>query len=417
MAVRAPIEARRLQLQAMRRRATGLLIAMTLVFLAAVRLGGGDDNVWTWVQAGAEAAMVGGLADWFAVTALFRHPLGLPIPHTAVLVERKDAFGVTLGEFVQENFLVPDVVAERVTAARPAERLAAWLSEPANAEVVAGRVAEVAVALADVLDDEDAQALMGEAFDRAVKAMPLASLAGKALRVLTRAQQNVAVIEAVLSGFERMLDENRAYLRSRFEANAPWWLPGRADRRVFDRMFDGALQMVAEIRDDPDHEIRHRINAYINGLAHDLERSPELAARAEQLKGELLGHPELRRWLEPLWRNIKETLRAQAADPNSELRRRLAGAVAEAGQRLRDDPQLAARIDHLAVRAARVLTERFSGEISGLVGATVARWDATETAGKLELLLGRDLQFIRINGTVVGGLAGLLIHAAGEVLS
>jgi uncharacterized membrane-anchored protein YjiN (DUF445 family) len=398
-----------------RRRATGLLVAVAAVYVA-LQLWDSDGTAAGYLEATAAAGLVGGLADWFAVTALFRRPLRLPIPHTAIIVERKDAFGQTLGDFVQTSFLTPDIIAERVRAAAVVPRIAGWLSEPDNAARLARHVADAAVTAADLVRDDEVHGALEEAARRRIEATPLAPLAGRALEVMTRDGRHHELLDVVLRGVDRFLAENRDSLRARFGAESPWWLPGAAEDRIFERLLDGARTVLGEVARNPDHELRADVDTRVRRLAADLQTSPALRERGEQLKHELLAQPELRAWVAQVWADIKAGLRSQAADPDSELRRRLAGAIAELGRRLVDDPALAGRVEKGLETAVRYVADQFSDEIGTMVSGTVARWDARETADRLELLLGPDLQFIRINGTVVGGLAGLAIHAIGQAV-
>jgi uncharacterized membrane-anchored protein YjiN (DUF445 family) len=382
----------------------------------ALQLWDSDGTAAGYLEATAAAGLVGGLADWFAVTALFRRPLRLPIPHTAIIVERKDAFGQTLGDFVQTSFLTPDIIAERVRAAAVVPRIAGWLSEPDNAARLARHVADAAVTAADLVRDDEVHGALEEAARRRIEATPLAPLAGRALEVMTRDGRHHELLDVVLRGVDRFLAENRDSLRARFGAESPWWLPGAAEDRIFERLLDGARTVLGEVARNPDHELRADVDTRVRRLAADLQTSPALRERGEQLKHELLAQPELRAWVAQVWADIKAGLRSQAADPDSELRRRLAGAIAELGRRLVDDPALAGRVEKGLETAVRYVADQFSDEIGTMVSGTVARWDARETADRLELLLGPDLQFIRINGTVVGGLAGLAIHAIGQAV-
>ena len=402
-------EAKLAQLAVMKRRATGLLVLTTGVFLITL-LGDGDRGWLGYVRATAEASMVGGLADWFAVTALFRHPLGVPIPHTAIIPSRKDQFGRTLGEFVQDNFLSPDTIVDRIRSGRVAARAAEWLADPANATTVARHAADIVVELTNALRDEEVHSLIEETVLRRIEAIPLAPLTGRALETMTAQDRHHELLDTVLRGVDRALDENRENLRSRFGRESPWWVPEPIDARIFEKLFDGVHNLLQEVAADPHHELRMEFDKRVRAFAVELGTSPSLRARGEELKRDLLSHPELRQWSSSLWSDVKETLRTQAADPHSELRRRLADAVQSTAARLRDDRAVQEKVEEVAVAGVRYVSEHFHDEIAGLVSGTVARWDATETAGKLELLLGPDLQFIRINGTVVGGLAGLLIH-------
>jgi uncharacterized membrane-anchored protein YjiN (DUF445 family) len=397
-----------------KRRATGLLAVMAGVFLAAVVLGG-DRGLMGFVRAGAEASLVGELADWFAVTALFRHPLGLPIPHTAVIPERKDQFGRTLGRFVQDNLLTPALITDRVRHARIAARLAEWLADENHAAAVAGYVADAAQSLTGVVDEDDVARLIEEGLRRAVDRVEPAPLAARVLTSVMAAGYHQEALEALLRGAARFLDDHRADLQARFLAESPWWRPGAIDRKIFTSLLDGALHLLDEILADPAHPLRAEVDVQLAGLVEKLRTSRRLQARIARAKEELLaqGHlPQLAAWL---WHDIRETLAGQAADPDSELRRRLATGLAAAGRRLRDDPALLARADQLVETVATYVAGHFHSEIGGLVDTAIRRWDGQETARRLELLLGPDLQFIRINGTVIGGLAGLGIHTV-EVL-
>jgi uncharacterized membrane-anchored protein YjiN (DUF445 family) len=411
----ANVAARRRRLAATRRTATGMLVAVTLLFVA-IQLWAGDATWVGYVEAMIEAAMVGALADWFAVTALFRHPLGVPVPHTAIIPTRKDQFGETLGDFVQSSFLTPDAIVERVRTSRVAPRLAAWLAEPDNAARLARHLADGAVTVADLLRDDEVHRALEDAVRRRVDATPLAPMAGRVLGVLTEGGRHQQVLDVLVRALDRFLHENHDSLRERFGQESPWWLPGAVEDRIFDRLLDGAGHLLHQVATDPDHELRRDVDARVRRLVDDLQTSPELLARGEELKAELLAQPELRRWVAAVWRDVKAGLRAQADDPDSELRRRLADTIASIGARMRDDPALAARTEQAIETGVRYVADQFSDEIGGIVSGTVARWDGRETADRLELLLGPDLQFIRINGTVVGGLAGLLIHAVGQAL-
>jgi uncharacterized membrane-anchored protein YjiN (DUF445 family) len=403
-------------LAAARRRATALLAGVTVLFVALTAVGA-HGILLGYVQAGAEASMVGGVADWFAVTALFRHPLGLPIPHTALIVERKDQFAATLGQFVQENFLNADVLAERIRSARLIPRLAAWLADDANAARLAGRAADLVVTVAETLHDEDVQRVLTAELTRAVDAVEVAPLAGRAMRVIIAGGHHAELFNAILSGADGYLVAHYAELRELFEAESPGWVPDAVYRRVFDRLFNRLRQRLVAMAADPGDQTRHQFEEWIAGLPDRLETSPELRERGERLKRDVLGSAGLRDWSSSLWQRAKDALRVQAADPESELRRRLAGALVAAGQRLGSDRRLQEGLERMVDSGVRALADQFHDELAGLVTGTIERWDAAETSGQLELLLGRDLQYIRINGTVVGACVGLALHAIAIALA
>jgi uncharacterized membrane-anchored protein YjiN (DUF445 family) len=413
---RESVELRTRRLAVARRRATALLAGVTLVFIG-VTAAGSHGTLLSYVQAGAEAAMVGGIADWFAVTALFRHPLGLPIPHTAVIVERKDQFAATLGQFVQENFLNADVLAERIRIANPASRIAAWLSDDANAARFAGTAASVVVTLAGTLRDEDVQSALNAELIRAASAVEMAPLAGRAVGIMIAGGHHAELFHGLVSTADRYLADHYDELRERFEAEAPRWLPDAVYGRAFDRLHERLRERLGAMATDPDDEARKQFDEWVAELPERLRTSPEMRERGESLKREVLASAGLREWSSWLWKNTKETLRAQAADPESELRRRLAGALTAGGRRLGSDPRLQESLNRVVESSARSLAGQFHDELADLVTGTIKRWDAAETSTQLELLLGRDLQFIRINGTVVGAGVGLALHAIAMSLS
>jgi uncharacterized membrane-anchored protein YjiN (DUF445 family) len=407
-------EERRQRLATMKVRATALLGLATAVFLG-VTLWGGDSTAAGYVQATAEAAMVGGLADWFAVTALFRHPLGIPIPHTAIVVARKDQFGETLGTFIEDAFLTPDAVLERLQAAEVAPRVAAWLQEPANADRLAENMLDAAVRVTDLVRDDDVQRVVHGAIRTRVETVPVAPVAGRALEFLIRDGRHQEALDSVLREVDRFIDEHRTDLREQLGKASPWWLPGAAEDRLFERLVDGVRSLTTAMLDDREHDLRRRFDDRLTELAHDLQTSPDLLAKGEALKHELLAQPEIGSWINGLWADVKAHLRTEATDPDADLRRRLAELLAGLGHRL-EDPVLAARLDEALATAVTYVLDRFQGEIVNLVSGTIERWDAEETSDRLELLLGPDLQFIRINGTVVGAAAGLALHAVAQIL-
>ena len=406
------------ELRAMKRRATGFLVVVATAFVALVVLQRTEDAAWVaYAVAAAEGSMVGGLADWFAVTALFRHPLGLPIPHTAVIRERKDQFGETLGSFVQENFLSADVVADRLRASGVAARVATWASAPANAARVAGAVSEALVAVVDAVQDEDVHRFLDEETGRLLARVDAPGLAAQVLRVATRGGRHREMLDMALRAAASFLEDQREPLRLRFGEQSPWWLPGAVEDRIFDRLLDGVVAALRHASEDPRHELRASIEARIDDLVWRLETDVALRSRVEAFVHDAASSPDLRGWLASMWSDAKVALRTQAADAESPLRTRLAGVVSTAGDRLAVDVALQEKLARAAESAVRHLVANHGDEISALISSTIERWDAEETSRKLELLLGRDLQFIRINGTVVGGLAGLVIHATAELLT
>jgi uncharacterized membrane-anchored protein YjiN (DUF445 family) len=409
-------QSRRHDLTVRRRWATALLAFVAMVFLATAVWGG--DATWVgYVEATAAASTVGGLADWFAVTALFRRPLGLPIPHTAIVVERKDQFGATLAAFMRESFLTSEVLVERVRAAGVVGRLGAWLAKEENAARVAAELSDAAVAGADLLKDDDVHRVLEDVVRERVESTPLAPLAGRALRFFTEDGRHDELLDTVLVGLERYLGANGQELKAQLGAKSPWWLPGAVEDRIFDRLLDGARKVLQEMAGDRTHALRRQFDARLRLLAAELETSVDLFERGERLKHDVLSQPQVRQWVASLWADAKAELRSQACDPESQLRRQLVIGISSAGRRLQDDAELAATVQTAIERGVSYLADHFDGDIAAFISGTIARWDAEETASRLELLLGPDLQYVRINGTVVGAVAGLLLHAVSAGLS
>jgi uncharacterized membrane-anchored protein YjiN (DUF445 family) len=400
----------------MKRLATGLFLAAAVVFLACVLLGE-DAGAWVgYVRATAEASMVGALADWFAVTALFRHPLGLPIPHTAIIPRKKDQIGESLGTFVQENFLTRGVVEEKLTTIDVPGRLGALLAAPGRAQRLAGDASAAVTALAGLLRDEDLEPAVAALVDRKLHETPAAPVLARVLELVVEGDRHQEVLSAALRLLARFLHENRVIFRAQLGDASPAWVPDWVDDRVFDRVFAGLQGFLEEVGEDPRHELRRSYDARLRAYVHALRTDPDTAARVEDLKKELLEHPAVRTWSGSLWSNAKNAVLAAAADPESELRTRVAGMITQLAGLLQTDPTVRELVQRRAHSIAGYLVERFSGDLADLVSSTVARWDTDETSRRIELQVGRDLQWIRVNGTVVGGLAGLVIYTVAQLL-
>ncbi len=413
---RAPDEdaARAADLRRMKRTATSMFVAVSVLFVIARSL----EGTYGWlayVRAFAEAAMVGALADWFAVTALFRHPLGLPIPHTAIIPNRKDDIGRGLGSFVQRNFLTPEVVESKLAGTPIASRLGDWLARPDNARRLGDQAAAVTHAALDVLRDDEVQEAIETAVARKVRTTEAGPILGRGLDLAIADGRHQQLLSSILRRVAESLDANRSQLRERLDHESPWWVPEPIDDRIFAKIFDGVQGLLRDVAADPEHELRATFDARINELAEELKCSPEMQQRAEELKEELLAHPALREWSATVWTDLKEAMLSRSADPNSELRRRIESAITTFGERLRDDPELQQRVDGWIASAAVQVVEQSQDEIGELIATTVERWNPDETTQRIELQVGRDLQFIRINGTVVGGLAGLLIFTVSNL--
>ncbi len=414
-----PSEAvRRSELRTMKLRATAMLVVAAVVFIAIRVFAGedGDKGVLGYVQAAAEAAMVGGLADWFAVTALFKHPLGLPIPHTAIVPKRKDEIGRGLGEFVKENFLDPAVLSNRLDEIDMASKLGDWMGEPRVAHQLSGQLVSVLGGITEVLNDEEAQATLERILRDRIEDYPVAPLAGRMLTAAVEGGHHETIFDSSIKGTAKLVHENQDLLRRRLGEESPWWVPDTLDDRVFDRVYEAIHNFINEVAGNPNHELRDQFHEKSVEWAAKLQDSPELIERGEELKTELMDHPEFNNLTAQLWEGLKESVGSAANDPDSDLRQRLEGVVATFGERLQTDPELRTKVNRWLESAVGQIAERSGPELADFIADTVTRWDSEETADRIELQVGRDLQFIRINGTVVGGLAGLVIHAIGDIL-
>ena len=398
------------QLRGMKLRAAGLLVLAAIAF--AVSYYFRARYPWLgWVQAFSEAALVGGLADWFAVTALFKHPLGIPIPHTAIIPARKDRVGQVLGGFVQRNFLNPQVIEVRLRDARLGERLARWLSDPAHSRLVAQHAARALVTAAESLRDDDVQTMIDKALADRIRSARVAPMIGKALSVMTAGNRHQELLDEGIRLAAKAVTENEDVIRKRIEAETPWWVPGVVDDKIFRKVVSGIERTLNEVRDEPEHPLRLRFDAALKRFIDDLHNSPEVMTRAEQLKEELLGADAVRHFSSSIWTDTKAALvrraeRAEETDVDT-----ISNGLASLGKAILEDPALLERVDGWLRNGVLALVERYQSEVGDLIAYTVRGWDPTATSRRIELAIGRDLQFIRINGTLVGGLVGLILYA------
>ena len=399
----------------MRSVATGLLILSAAVFVWTLRFA--PDDTWIgYLQAASEAAMVGAIADWFAVTAIFKHPLGIPIPHTALIPRGKDAIGRGLGEFIRGNFLAPDEVANRIHEAHPAQRLGGWLGQPDNAASVANQIAALAKTTVEMLSDEEVQGSIEAVVAARVRSIPLAPLIGGAIDNAMADDRHHVLVDGVLAGIDKAVIDNQEVLRERLGQESPWWVPEPVDDAVFKRIVAGVRSFIADLKSDPHHQLRKDLDVRAAELAQRLRESPEMQDRVDELKEELINHPEFRSWAAGLWTRLKADLVHALDQPESAAHRRIERTVVDVANRLAEDGALQETVDGWLAETAKRTLAHSGHEIVNLVAGTVERWDAKETASRIELLVGKDLQYIRINGTIVGALVGLIIHAVAENL-
>ncbi|MFJ6184321.1 DUF445 domain-containing protein [Streptomyces sp. NPDC092295] len=401
----------------MKTTATGLLLLVALVYVLATWAKNSGMGGWAgYVAAAAEAGMVGALADWFAVTALFRHPLGLPIPHTAIIPNKKDQLGTSLGAFVGENFLSAEVVRNRLRALGIGRRLGTWLAEPDHADRVTAELSTALRGALTVLRDSDVQAVVGEAITRRADAVEIAPGLGKTLDTVVADGAHHRAVDLICARAHDWLVEHGDSVMDAVQGGAPGWTPRFVDRRIGDRVYKELLRFITEMRDMPAHPARGAIDRFLRDFAADLQSDTDTRARVERLKSELLARPEVQDIIASAWASVRAMIMSAAEDDRSELRLRARASLLSLGSRLATDARLQAKLDGWIEDAAAYVVSTYRGEITSLISDTVASWDAADTSKKIEAHIGRDLQFIRINGTVVGALAGLLIYTVSHLL-
>ncbi len=410
-------EEKRRGVRRMKTTATGLLLLVALVYVLATWAKNEGVGGWPgFVAAAAEAGMVGALADWFAVTALFKRPLGLPIPHTAIIPTKKDQLGASLGSFVGENFLSGGVVRDRIHSLGIGGRLGAWLAEPEHADRVTAELSTALRGALTVLRDSDVQAVVGEAITRRANAMEIGPGLGKMLEKVVADGGHRKVVDLVCVRAHDWLVLHGDSVMDAVQGGAPGWTPRFVDKRVGERVYKELLRFLTEMRDMPGHPARGSIDTFLTDFAADLQTDSETRARVERLKSEVLGRGEVQDVIASAWSSVRAMVIAAAEDEQSELRLRARASLMSLGARLATDGRLQAKLEGWLEDAAVYVVTTYRTEITSLISDTVAGWDADQTSKKIEAHIGRDLQFIRINGTVVGALAGLAIYTVSRAL-
>lgn len=399
--------------RAMRRTATGMLVLMAAIFIASGRWLD-VHPAWGYAHAFAEAAMVGGLADWFAVTALFRRPLGLPIPHTAIIPANKDRIADTMAGFLRENFLTPQVVARRMGAMNLAAAVGGYLADPraARDSRVRAGAGELAVEVLESLDPDRLGTQVRSGLAAQIEKLEVSPLLGSMLDAMIEDGRHKVVIDKIIRWAGLVLEDNEQMVRDMVHnrANAVLRFTG-LDERVANSVLDGLYKLLAEVLVDPEHPLRNKIEEGLQELARGLREDPEMQARVERMKVELVNNPAIADWWQSVWERIRARLINSIRESGGAGDGYLGETLAELGGALRDDIRLQQQVNRFARRTAVGVATRYGDQIVQLVSETVRRWDATTLTGRVENAVGRDLQFIRINGTLVGGLVGLTLHA------
>jgi uncharacterized membrane-anchored protein YjiN (DUF445 family) len=408
------------RLRALRRMklvALSFLLGATVVFLLCTWAQSRGAGAWVgYVRAAAEAGMVGALADWFAVTALFKHPLGVPIPHTAIIKRKKDQLGEGLGTFVRENFLSAENVSGKLRDAEIAGRVGKWLCERSHAERVAAETATVLRVLVELLRDEDVQHVLDRMIIKRIAEPKWGPPIGRVLSTLLAEGRQEALLQLLADrAFQWSLNAGDIIERV-VERDSPTWSPRWVDHLVGDRIHRELMDFTDKVRRNPDHELRRSATRFLFEFADDLQHDDATIARAENVKDQIMARDEVARAAETAWSAAKRIILESVDDPSSALRTRIADSVMRIGESLRDDAELRDKVDNWIIRGAQHLVAEYGVEITAIITETIERWDADEASRRIELHVGRDLQFIRINGTVVGSLAGLAIYSIAQLL-
>lgn len=404
----------RISLKRHRTFATALLAVMAAIYFGSLQI----DSTDFWIElvrAGTEAAMVGGLADWFAVTALFRHPLGLPIPHTAVIANNKERIGQGLGAFIERHFLDPQLVAAQLRSAGVSRRLGAWLAVRENADLVSDRLVVVLGFVFRTLNDEKLRRLVQAMLRRRLREAEPAPHLATLVAVLRRNGAHQKLFDLVLEAVDDYIAKNRFAIYMLVEDRSRWWVPRKVDRRIAQAIIDGLAGYVAELR-QRDHEARQSFDAAVDQFVEDLQRSPRYQARIDELRDRILDAPEVGAYFETLWQELRTAIERELADPRSYLRQAIGSALRSIGKAIAEDRDVQARMDNRIDDVVQTLVVPWRREIGRFVADVVQSWDTRTVIDRVELAVGKDLQYIRVNGTVVGAIVGCLIYLVSELV-
>ncbi|MDE1468194.1 DUF445 domain-containing protein [Aurantiacibacter sp. D1-12] len=402
----------------MRITATLMLVAMAAIFVTTHQMLG-THPVWGYVNAFAEAAMVGGLADWFAVTALFRHPMGVPIPHTAIIPKNKDRIADTMAAFLRSNFLTPVVVARRMREMNVAKAAGDFLTKGGGGE--AGRIragaGQLFVEMLESLDPDRLGLQVKAGLARQAEKLDVSPLLGRMLETAIADDRHRPLIDGFIRWTGLTLEDNEDMVRDMVQARANAVIRWTGlDDRLANSVLDGLYKLLAEMHVDPNHPVRGKVEEGLKNLARDLQHDSEMRAKVERMKNDLLANPAVSDWWTGVWERMRLSLIDMVRNPDKAMDGQVGSSLAELGQSLQSDPALQIQVNRFARRTLVGIVTRYGEQIVSLVSNTVKGWDAGTITMRIERAVGRDLQFIRINGTLVGGLVGLTIHAAIELL-
>ena len=394
----------------MRALATAMLAGMAALFVATTGLEA-QHPAWGFVRAFAEAGLVGGIADWFAVTALFRHPLGIPIPHTAIVPKNKDRIGDALASFLRDNFLTPVVVARRMRNLDVAGAVGRFLAQPPGEGRLRQGGSRLLADILEALDQERLGGMVKTALAQRIRSVEVAPLLGQTLGAAITSERHVPMVDSIVTWAGRTLDANEDLIRDMVHQRAGRFLRMVGlDEKLADAIVDGLRKLTIDMAVDPDHPLRAKAEEGLANLARDLQHDPETMAKVEAWKCDMVENEAVSAWLDGVWEKARAGLLKAARDPDAALAGRFGEALRQLGETLQTEPKLKAALNHFARRATVGLVASYGDGIVKLVSETVRSWDAGTVSDRLEGAVGRDLQYIRINGTLVGGLVGLVLH-------
>ncbi|HWB48616.1 MAG TPA: DUF445 domain-containing protein [Stellaceae bacterium] len=397
------------RLRRTRAMATGMLLLMATIFVASLTVPG-PPAAMLFVRAVSEAALVGGLADWFAITALFRRPLGLPIPHTAILPANRDRIGEGLARFLDRHFLTPEHLVPELRSLRIGESLAGWLADRRHAAALAGEITRALPHVLRSVDDRQVLAFLRRALGPQLRNASLAPLLGQVVKVLTASGYHQAVLDRTLDFARDFLAQNESQLLEAVSERRRSWIPRAINREIARAVLRGAAELIEDLR-RPGGVARQRLLAAIDRLGHDMSTAPLPSAGGPGW----LNDPQLKAWIASSWRHGRDLLLAAMAGPSSRVERTVALMIASIGDTLRRDAEMRERIDG-AVAALAVEALPWREEVIRFVRSVVHQWEPRSFAARLETAVGADLHYIRMNGTIVGGLVGGALYLVSAVL-
>lgn len=406
---------RRAGLRRMRLIASGLLVLAAVIFLA-VHIFTDQTGFWGFVARASEAAMIGGLADWFAVTALFRHPLGLPIPHTAIIPRKKDVLGQSLSTFVAMNFLRAETVAPKIRSAHVTRRVGAWLAAPGNQDALVQRAGQGINYVLTRVDDGAIEALTKNVLVPKLVATHKTPVLGRLLGEIVQDGAHHRLVDLVVSEAHTWLAKNPQVIHQIVGQRAPEWVPKFVNTSVANRLQAEVLGWVADVRDNRYHQARQALDQWLLELSRDLRTDTSIAQRAEVVLDDLIAQDGVVESVLEIWGSLKRLLYSAVEDADGEVQARVREFLTETANRMQKDAEFAQMIDDRIATTAGDLAESFGPELASVISDTIASWDGKDAANKIELYVGKDLQYIRINGTVVGALVGVVIHTIAVLL-